>query len=479
MLEKPMLAATPHVNDGADPRRWAMFFVILVGAFLPPLDFFIVNVALPDIGSELHASSAAQQLVISSYASLYGIMLITGGRLGDIYGRSRMFFGGIVGFAIASALCGLAWSPWVLIAGRALQGLTAAIMAPQALASIQVVFPEAEKPRALGIYGAVFGLAAVFGQALGGTLIALDLFGLGWRMIFFVNLPIIALVTVFGLPLLRETRAERVRRPDVIGVGLSILTLACLIVPLIEGREAGWPVWSWVLLAGAIVSAMTFWRYESRLAASGGDPLLDPAIVRTPGMRRGLLVTLLFYAITPFFLVLSIYLQEGLHETPLAAGLTFLPFGLGFLLGPLTTPRLSRSFRYLMSIGMAMEAVGFVALAIIVGSASGHPAPLAVAAALFGIGFGQGLALPTLVRSITQRVSPAYAGTTAGLINSTLQISGALSMAIIGGIFFATVGAQRDGAAVVHGFVVAMLCIGVSLGSAALLSVRLLRPATV
>lgn len=475
MLERQTLAATTHPSDGADPRRWAMFFVILAGAFLPPLDFFIVNVALPDIGSELAASTAAQQLVISSYASLYGIMLITGGRLGDIYGRSRMFFGGIIGFAFASALCGLAWSPWVLIAGRSLQGLTAAIMAPQALASIQVVFPEAEKPRALGIYGAVFGLAAVFGQALGGTLIALDLFGQGWRMIFFVNVPIIALVTLFGLPLLRETRAERVRRPDVTGVGLSILTLACLIVPLIEGREAGWPAWSWLLLATVPILAMIFWRYETRLAAAGGDPLLDPAILRTPGLRLGLLVTLLFYAIVPFFLVLSIYLQSGLGETALSAGLTFLPFGLGFLLGPLTTPRLARSFRYLMSIGMGMEAVGFVALAGIVGMAGENPAGSLIAAALFAIGFGQGLALPTLVRAMTERVSPAYAGTTAGVINSTLQISGALSMAIIGGIFFAVIGSQREGASVVHGFIVAMLCIGACLASAAILSMRLIR----
>ena len=147
-----------HRITQAEPRRWAMFVILLVGAFLPPLDFFIVNVALPAIQSELGASFSAEQLVISSYAAVYAVTLITGGRLGDIYGRGRMFFLGLIGFAAASLLCGLAWSPWVLIIGRILQGATAAIMAPQALASVQAIFPEAEKPFALSLYGAVFGL---------------------------------------------------------------------------------------------------------------------------------------------------------------------------------------------------------------------------------------------------------------------------------------------------------------------------------
>jgi MFS family permease len=224
-----------------------MFVILLVGAFLPPLDFFIVNVALPAIQNELGTSSSADQLVISSYAAVYAVTLITGGRLGDIYGRGKMFFLGLIGFAAASLLCGLAWSPWVLITGRMLQGATAAIMAPQALASVQAIFPEAERPLALSIYGAVFGLASVIGQVLGGILISADLFHLGWRAIFFVNLPVALLVILFGVPLLKETRVQSAQRLDPVGMLLATATLCTLIVPLIEGREAGWPWWTWLL----------------------------------------------------------------------------------------------------------------------------------------------------------------------------------------------------------------------------------------
>lgn len=282
-----------------DPRRWAMFAVLLVGAFLPPLDFFIVNVALPSIRAELGASSSAEQLVISSYAGLYAVTLITGGRLGDLFGRGRVFFLGLIGFAIASTLCGLASSPWTLIVGRALQGVTAAVMAPQALASIQAIFPEAEKPLALSLYGAVFGLAAVVGQALGGILISLNLLNLGWRTIFLVNLPLAILVVLFGIPLLKETRAQHARKLDLGGTVLSMLTLGALIVPLIEGREAGWPVWAWVSLLAVPALAGFFWRYERRLGSRGGAPLLDPAALRAPGLGRALLIALLLFSNEP------------------------------------------------------------------------------------------------------------------------------------------------------------------------------------
>jgi MFS family permease len=204
-----------------EPRRWAMFVILLVGAFLPPLDFFIINVALPSIRQDLGASAAAEQLVISTYAGLYAVTLITGGRLGDIYGRGRMFLLGLIGFAAASLWCGCAWSPWALVAGRALQGVTAAVMAPQALASVQAIFPEAEKPLALSLYGAVFGLAAVIGQALGGILISLDLMGLGWRTIFLVNLPVAALIVLFGIPVLKETRARNTVKLDLGGISCA------------------------------------------------------------------------------------------------------------------------------------------------------------------------------------------------------------------------------------------------------------------
>lgn len=471
------------VRDGdasVEPRRWTMFVILLVGAFLPPLDFFIVNVALPSIRGELGASAAAEQLVISSYAALYAVTLTTGGRLGDLFGRGRVFFLGLIGFAAASTLCGLASSPWVLIAGRALQGVTAAVIAPQALASVQAMFPEREKPLALGIYGAIFGLAAVVGQALGGVLIALDLMGLGWRTIFLINLPVALLVLLFGVPLLKETRAGDARRLDLGGMALSMLTLGALLVPLIEGREAGWPLWSWLSLLAVPLLAWLFWRHETRLARAGGAPLLDPVALRAPGLRHALLIALLFYSIGSFFQLLSVYLQDALHMTALQAGLVFLPFGAGFLLGPLSTPVLRRFCgAYLNPIGMGLEVVGFLGFAGLIAATliGAHPAPMPLAALLFVIGFGQGLALPTLMRMVTGRVAPALSGMIAGIASSTLQVGTALSVAVIGGIFYQVLGVRSDPAAITQALVVAVLCIAFCLAASMALSITLVRRA--
>jgi MFS family permease len=469
---------THNADITHDPKRWFMFVILLVGAFLPPLDFFIVNVALPSIQGDLGTGSSAQQLVISSYATLYAVTLITGGRLGDLYGRGRMFFLGLVGFAAASLLCGLATSPWMLIAGRALQGITAAVMAPQALASVQAIFPESEKPLALSIYGAVFGLASVIGQALGGILISLNVMGMGWRAIFLVNLPIALLVVVFGIPVFKETRAAHASKLDLCGTALSMLTLGALIVPLIEGREAGWPLWAWLSLAAAPVLAWLFWQYERRLHRAGGTPLLNPAALKAPGLGRALMVALCFYAIGVFFLLFSIYLQGALHATALHAGLVFLPFGAGFLLGPLSTGQFKRLFGvYVNPVGMALEVIGFLALAWLVTATPTDAAPSAslLAVILFVIGFGQGLALPTLMRMVTGRVAPAYSGMIAGITSASLQISTSLSVAVIGGVFYSLLGTHSDASAITHAFNVSILCIAAFLALGAGLSFTLLR----
>ncbi|EPY7163197.1 MFS transporter [Klebsiella variicola] len=472
--------STPTIMQ-AEPRRWAMFVILLIGAFLPPLDFFIVNVALPAIQGELGASSSAEQLVISSYAAVYAVTLITGGRLGDIYGRGKMFFLGLVGFAAASLLCGLAWSPWVLITGRVLQGATAAIMAPQALASVQAIFPEAEKPLALSIYGAVFGLASVIGQVLGGILISVNLFHLGWRAIFLVNLPVALLVILCGLPLVKETRAQSAQKLDPVGMLLATVMLSTLIVPLIEGREAGWPWWTWLSFLAFPLLVSLLWRYEHRLSQHGGSPLLDPTVLRAPGLSQGLAIVLLFYSIGAFFLLFSVYLQDALHLNALNAGLIFLPFGVGFLIGPLLTPFLRRfAGNYLSAIGMGCETSGLAGLAgLIANTMTGTPPPmLPLALLLFVTGLGQGLAMPTLVRMVTGRVAPEFSGMIAGVTSSTLQISTALSVAIIGGIFYSMLENGRSGANITHAFIVALLTMAVCLATGAGLSIRLIRRST-
>lgn len=226
-------------SQAADSRRWFAFAVLLIGAFLPPLDFFIVNVALPSIRSGLAITPAQVQWIISGYAASYAVFLITGGRLGDLLGRRRVFLAGIAGFGVSSLICGLANSPTMLIFGRVLQGLSAAAMAPQGLASIHTLFPEHERSRALAIYGATIGFAAVVAQALGGLLISANVFDLQWRAIFLINLPIVAAVFIGGIPLLPDSRSKTPAPLDRVGVLLCALAVGLLVLPLVEGRKQG------------------------------------------------------------------------------------------------------------------------------------------------------------------------------------------------------------------------------------------------
>lgn len=459
-------------------RRWSAFAVLLVGAFLPPLDFFIVNVALPSIQNSLHTSAAELQLVISGYASAYAVFLITGGRLGDLFGRRKIFLFGISGFGLTSVLCGLATSPVWLIVGRLLQGLSAAAMAPQGLASIHALFPEKERARALGLYGAAVGLAAVAAQALGGALISADFFHLEWRIIFLINLPVVVAVLIFGFPLLPDVRGDDPAPVDKIGMLLCALTLALLIVPLVEGREFGWPWWACAMLIACPLAGVCFWKYEMVYARRGGVPLISVELVKIPGLISGLTGVLFFYVVSAFFLVFSVYLQSAIGLSPVETGLVFLPFGVGAFIGPLTTPLAIRAFgRFVPAIGMMLEIAGCVILAVLVARMPGRmPAQIPLVVAVGLLGFGQGWALPTLVRSVINRAPATGSGMIAGITNSALQISAALGVAVMGGIFFTVAGASPDAASMARALTTAMLCVAASLATSAIFSIVASRP---
>lgn len=454
-------------------RRWLAFAVLLAGAFLPPLDFFIVNVALPSMAQGLQATPAQIEWVISGYAATYAVFLITGGRLGDLFGRRRVFLAGMAGFGMASLICGLAASPAVLIVGRVLQGLSAAAMAPQGLASIHALFPEQERSRALAVYGAALGFAAVLAQVLGGVLIATDLFGLQWRAIFLINLPIVAAVFLVGMPFLPDTRSATPASLDRLGVLLCALTLGLLVVPLVQGRELGWPWWLCLMLLGAPLVAVGFWRHEAALERRGGTPLLSPRLARSPRVLAGLLSALFFYVVSAFFLTFSVYLQGALGATPVATGLMFVPFGVGFLIGPLTTPLAIRCVgRWVPALGMLLEVLGCLVLSAAVGGASAgeRPALVPLVLGVGLLGFGQGWALPTLIRSVIDRAPAGSSGMVSGLVNSALQISAALGVAVLGGLFYAVAAPALSPATLAHGFIAALLGIALSLGLAALLA---------
>ncbi len=458
-------SATPDHAETLDPRRWAALAVLLVGAFLAPLDFFIVNVAMPAIHEGLHATSDEVQLVISGYAIVYAALLITGGRLGDIFGRKTIFLAGLGGFALASALCGLAWSPLSLILGRLLQALAAAAMAPQALASVHALFPARERGLALSIYGVTLGVSSIVGQLLGGVLVGANLGGFGWRLIFLVNLPIAFVAFLAALPLLRQTHGAKRPRLDIMGVVLSAATLSALVLPLIEGRENGWPLWSILVLVSTPILGEAFRRYELWLAGRGGEPLVAMDVFRSPGLLRGLGAIATLYALAAFFLTFSIYLQAGLGRTPVEAGLAILPFSVGFLAGSTSSPAIGRAFGiYAPSAGFLTSAIGLVMLATIVYAtpAGVSPAFPAFASALLLMGLGMGAAIPTMARVVVERVEPARAGLVGGLVNSTLQVSAAIGVALLGGLYFTVVGDRTDPASIATAFSITLIGVAAS-----------------
>jgi EmrB/QacA subfamily drug resistance transporter len=453
-----------------DPRRWLALPILLIGAFLPVLDFNVVNLALPAIRQNLGATSSEVQFVISAYAATYAVFLITGGRLGDLIGRRRMFILGVAGFTLASVLCGIAWSPSMLIAGRILQGLTATVMAPQVLASIRVLFPAAEQARALAFYGATFGLANICGQVLGGVLVSMHPFGFAWQTIFLINLPI-GLVALFGsLVVLPDSRAEHAQKLDLGGVALLSLTLALLVYPLVEGREAGWPAWMIAMLAVCPAALLAFVRFEARLSARGGDPLVALSLFRNSGLAAGLVMALAFYMLSSFYLTFAIYLQSGLHRSPMEAGIATLPFAVGYFVSSLvSSPVMQRLGVRALTLGFVLQILGFGAVILAVNQVL--PNRLAIALAIAGIGYG--IVVPSVIKAVLGSVDQRHAGLASGVVISTLQIGAALGVAIIGGVFYDALGTGQTIGAYAHAFTIALGCNIVLLTLCALLSLWL------
>jgi MFS family permease len=427
--------------------------VLLAGGFMPPLDFFIVNVALSSIHESLGATPAQLQLVISGYACGYGVFLITGGRLGDLYGRKRCFLIGMAGFSLASLGCGVATSPTHLVIARIIQGSAAAVLLPQVLGSIRALFAdERQLARAMSGYGIMMGMAAAIGQFGGGALIQWNPAGLDWRAIFLLPLPVCLVTLVLGWKVVPETGGGGNVRLDLCGAALISLALAAIVVPLSEGREQGWPVWVFASLASVPVLTWSFFRYEARLSRVGGMPLLDVALLRIPSFRRGVLVAALFFFTTSFYLLFGLYQQEGRGLTPLAVGLAIVPYGIGLFIGPLISAPLVSLRPRLLPIGMGIQVAFYTMVGILVAlGIDGMP----LTAAVFMAGLGQGIAFPRLFATVLGDVPPAQAGVAAGITNSALQIGAAVSVAAIGSLFFLVLGGRTGERAYAQAFAIA------------------------
>jgi MFS family permease len=410
---------------------------VLLGAALPMVDFFIVNVALPTIDRDLNAGPAVLEMVVSGYGVAYAVLLVLGGRLGDMFGRRNLFLWGLALFAVTSLACGLAPSAWTLVGARVAQGAAAALLLPQALATIQSATSGSSRGKALSYYGATAGIASVVGQVLGGVLVSADIAGSGWRAIFLVNVPVAALALVLALKSVPETRSANPARIDRSGTLLLAVTLITLLLPLTEGRAAGWPVWSWVLLALSPFAAAAFVAVEVFGERRGGNPLLPPSLVRIHSVRSGLLLILPFcLGFGGFMFVLAVAMQDGLHFGPLAAGAALAPLCAAFFAASLLGPRaVARWGRATVTGGSLIQAVGLLALAGTFYWGWPHLGVWALAPGMAVAGFGQGFVLPVVFRIVLSEVPPAQAGVGSGAMATTQQSSLALGVATLGTLF--------------------------------------------
>jgi MFS family permease len=431
--------------------------VLLLGAFLPIVDFFVVNVALPTIDATLHASAPSLELVVAGYGTVYAALLVVGGRLGDALGRRRVFAAGLAGFTLTSLLCGIAPTIGTLIAARLLQGATAALIVPQVLATFQASLDGPRRAKALGLYGATAGVSAVVGQVLGGVLVTADIAGTAWRPVFLVNVP----VGLFGLAVLRRyvpaTRSERPAGVDLAGTLLFAATLTTLLVPLAEGRTLGWPLWTWLVLALAPVLGAGTYLVERRTERGGAVPLLPPALLQVRSMHRGLLLGFPFFlGFGAFMFVFALTVQGGLHADALHTGLAIAPFALAFLVGSLLTPRaIERLGRAALAWGALLQAAGLGLLAWTVARGWPHVALLDMTPGLVISGFGQAFVFGSLFRLILADVPAHLAGIGGGVLVTLQQSALALGVATLGTLYLG-VGSGGTGFATVLAIQVAL-----------------------
>ncbi|WP_079540008.1 MFS transporter [Bradyrhizobium lablabi] len=419
-------------------RRWWVLAIVVAAQFMFGVDAFIVNVAIPTIATELHASPAQIESVIAIYLIAYATLVVTGGRLGDIYGTRNVFLAGVLGFTLTSLWCGLARSGAELITARLAQGATAALMVPQVLATLHLLFPDASRSRAFGIYGVVLGLAGAAGFALGGVLVTSNLAGLGWRVVFFVNVPFGLAIIAAAWKIMPTVPQRAGTRLDIPGAIVLFTGVLCLIGPLLFGHDVGWAPWLWLVMAAGVAIIAAFLRLERAVASRGGMPLIDLALLSDRAFMRGLgAAFFFFFANLSFYLIMTLFMQRGLHIPPLQAGLVFVPLAIAFVIASRHSALRARHRGTLVLIeGCATQVAGLAALALTVALVATPTASL-LALLLVIFGYGQGLVMAPLSGTVLSTVKAASAGSGSGMYGTTSQIANAAGIAAIGAVFFA------------------------------------------
>ncbi|KAB2345181.1 MFS transporter [Actinomadura rudentiformis] len=424
---------TPAVRAHASPGHAVA--LVLVAAFMVLADVSIVNTAAPAIQNDLGAGLADVQLIVAGYQVGYATLLVTGGRLGDIAGRRAIFSAGLLLFTLTSLACGLAPSPGVLIAARVAQGLSAGLLYPQVLATIQTVLTPERRPAGFAALGAVISLATIAGPILAGALVTLDIAGTSWRAVFLINVPIGLVALILAQKLVPATRAADAGQVSVASVVMLSALLVALMAPLTVGRDHGWPVWAWVSLAATVPLAWVFRAHQGRLAARGRTPLLPPGLWRDRAFRLGVLLYFVFFsALYSFFLYFSYLLQYGLGESALQAGLSMVAYSIGSFLTSTRSKVLTARYggRTVALAGAVTSAAGSALMIIPVALVHDPTLSLWIIPPLFVTGCGLGLVLAPLLGLVLAGIRSSQAGAAAGLLSTSQQIGGATGIAVIG-----------------------------------------------
>lgn len=461
--EANLSPVTPRqeTHDGAS---WAALAIVLVGTFITVLDYFIVNVAIPSMQDGLNASSAQAQGFIIAYGLAFTGGMITGGRLGDLYGRRRMYTLGVLIFTIASAACGLAPNAPFLIVARAVQGAAAALLVPQVLGILSATYHGERRARAFNAYGLAIGFASVLGQLIGGALITVDLFDLDWRSIFLINVPVgIAAVLLTGR-LVPESRGEGRAQLDLVGAVLVTAGLVAIVLPLVQGHEQHWPMWGWVSMVLSVPLLGAFVVHQKRLGEAGGAPLIHLGLFRERVFSVGLVAVLLYFmAMGSFFLLLALYLQQGRGYSAMESGLIFSALSVGYFGSSLLSGRLARYLgRQLVAVGGLAVAVGYTAAGITVSQLGITGAIGWVVPSLLVAGVGMGMVTGPLTNTVLTGVVPEHSAAASGALSTMQEGGAALGVAVVGTVFYP---ALTDGRAdsYSHAFalgVIPLVCFG-------------------
>jgi EmrB/QacA subfamily drug resistance transporter len=415
--------------------RWVVLAIVLVAEIMDLLDSTVITIAAPTVRAELGGGTSTMQWWAAGYTLAFGVFMIVGGRLGDIFGRRRVFIVGISGFTIASAACALAPSPDVLIGTRVLQGAFGALLIPQGLGVIKNVFPPKEMGGAFAAFGPVMGLAAIAGPILAGWLVTADLLGTGWRMIFLINVPLGLVGLAGALRFMPESKAVNPVRLDPLGVVLISTASLCLIYPLVQGRELGWPLWTFLLMAAGIALLGVFAGAERR---SHGSPMIAPSLLRNRAYTSGLLVGLAFFAgFAGLVMVTSLFFQLGLHFSPEHAGLTLVPLSVGTAITAGASYALMPRFgRAVLQGGVLVVVAGLGALAWTVTHWGTDVTSWQMAPANLLVGLGLGFVFGPLFNVILAGVDDDEVGSASGTLNAIQQLGNSIGVAVLATLFF-------------------------------------------